>query len=105
MITLAGREPREVEPGPGQHGHAAEAAPVRGHRQAGVTEPVQVPGDGPKGDPERRGKVLCGRTVPRFEQQHQGEEAVRGPPPSFSRNCDIMRRIFRPGWWMRAGPL
>jgi predicted enzyme related to lactoylglutathione lyase len=52
MITLAGREPGEVEPGPGQHGHAAEAAPVCGHRQTGVTEPVQVPGDGSQGNPE-----------------------------------------------------
>jgi hypothetical protein len=64
MITLARCEAREVEPGPGQHGHASEAAPLCGHRQTGVAEPVQVPGDGSKGHPERRGKFLCGHGIP-----------------------------------------
>ncbi|GHD01321.1 hypothetical protein GCM10010313_13700 [Streptomyces violarus] len=53
MITLARCESREVEPGSGQHGHASEAAPVCGHRQTGVAEPVQISGDGSKGHPER----------------------------------------------------
>ena len=87
--TIAGttgeaRESREVEPGPGRHGHASEAAPLRGHRQSGVAEPVQVSGDGSKGHPERRGKFLGGDGIPRFEEQHQGEEAVWGHTPSFS---------------------
>src|SRR5688572_13643923 len=45
MVTLARCESREVESGSGQHGHASEAAPVCGHRQAGVAEPVQIPGN------------------------------------------------------------
>src|SRR5690349_13620556 len=53
MVTLARRESREVESGSGQHGHASEAAPVCGHRQTGVAEPVQISGDGAKGHPER----------------------------------------------------
>ncbi|KDN72932.1 hypothetical protein DF19_07690 [Streptomyces olindensis] len=53
MFTLAPCESREVESGAGQHGHASEAAPVCGHRQTGVAEPVQIPGDGSQGHPER----------------------------------------------------
>jgi hypothetical protein len=84
MITLARRESREVEPGPGQHGHAAEAALACVTGRPASREPVQVPGDGSEGNPERRGKLLCGRAIPRFEEQHQGEEAVPGSPTKFS---------------------